>query len=343
MAIEFIEKLKEEAKKKDARIAFNEIEDKRILEAVIRIDLEKIARPVLVGKKSILDEKLVEFNLDLPKSIEVIDMDNFDNKDLLIEEFCELRKNKGMTIEKSKEIIESNSMYFSNMLLKLGFIDGLVSGAVHSTGDVIRPALQIIKTEKKGDVVSTFFLMIKDDEQLLFSDCGLNIKPNPEELAKIAKSTYNSAKNFGITPKLAFLSFSTKGSAKHADVNSTIEAGEIFHKENPELVEHSDYELQFDAAYVPEVQKKKAPNSSLAGNTNVFIFPDLNSGNISYKIAQRLGGYLAIGPLIQGLAKPVNDLSRGCNVDEIITACTVTALGVKKNTDDKKEVLVNVN
>jgi len=327
--MEFIKELRDKASKIGARIAFNEVEDERILTAVVEIKKLGVSIPVLVGKTDVINQKAEEFGLDIT-GVEIIDMDSFDRRDELAEMFFELRKAKGITMEQANETMK-NSMYFATMLLKADIVDGLVSGSRHSTGDVLRPSLQIIKTANKGDIVSTYFLMIKGEEQLLFSDCGLNITPNPEQLSKIAKSTYDSALSYGLSPKLAFLSFSTKGSAKHPEVDKVIEAGKLFAEENPNLIENYDYELQFDAAYVPSVQAQKAPESKIKGQTNVFIFPDLNSGNISYKIAQRLGGYLAMGPLIQGLAKPVNDLSRGCNVEEIINACAITAVSVKRN------------
>ena len=327
--MEFINELRNKASKIGARIAFNEFEDERILTAVIKIKKLNISIPVLVGKTSIINKKAKEFDLDIT-GIEIIDIDTFNKKEELIKMFFELRKHKGITIEESRDIMK-NSIYFATMLLKADIIDGLVSGSCHSTWDVLRPSLQIIKSKNKIDLVSTYFLMVKENEQLFFSDCGINVTPNSEQLSKIAKLTYDSVLSYGISPKLAFLSFSTKESAKHPEIDKVIEAGKLFGKQNPTLVKNYDYELQFDTAYVPSIQKRKAPNSNIKGNANIFIFPDLNSGNISYKIAQRLGGYLAMGPITQGLSKPVNDLSRGCTIEEIINTCAITALSVKKN------------
>ena len=236
-----------------------------------------------------------------------------------------------MTIEEARKFAKDGEI-FSTLLLKKGEVDGLVSGSTHTTADTLRPALQIIKTKEGIKLASSFFIMIVEEKLFLFADCGFNIKPNPEELAEIAYSTAQSARFFNIDPKIAFLSFSTKGSADHEDVRKVKEAVRIFSQKNPYCI--FDGELQLDAAIVPFVHEKKCPTSPLKGEANVLIFPDLNAGNIGYKLAQWIGGATAIGPIVQGLNKPVNDLSRGCSINDIVDVAAITA--VQAEMDDKK-------
>jgi phosphate acetyltransferase len=244
--------------------------------------------------------------------------------------FYELRKNKGVTIEQAEKTVK-DPMYFGTMMVKLGHADGLVSGAVHTTGDLLRPGLQVIKTAQGISTVSSFFIMLVPDStygsngMFLFSDCAVNPNPTAEQLAAIAISTAETAKNLcSMEPKVAMLSFSTKGSADHELVEKVRKATDIAKQLRPDL--QIDGELQLDAAIVQKVAEQKAPGSSVAGQANVLIFPDLQSGNIGYKLVQRLAKAEAIGPVCQGFAKPINDLSRGCNVEDIVNVVAVTAV-----------------
>lgn len=244
--------------------------------------------------------------------------------------FYELRKSKGVTEEKALATVK-DPVYYGTMMVKVGDADGLVSGAVHSTGDLLRPGLQIIKTAPGIKVVSSFFVMevpnspYGDNGTLLFGDCAVNPNPSAEELASIAISTADNAKALcGIDPKVAMLSFSTMGSAKHEYVDKVVEATKIAKEARPDLA--IDGELQLDAAIVGKVAKLKAPNSTVAGNANVLIFPDLQAGNIGYKLVQRFAGAEAIGPICQGFAKPINDLSRGCSYEDIVNVVAITAV-----------------
>ena len=249
----------------------------------------------------------------------------------MINEFYELRKNKGITLDEAKNLILNNNLYFGNMLVKMGYADGLVAGAVNSSADVLRASLQTLKTSKNSKIVSSFFLIdvpnceYGEDGVFIFSDCGMIPDPTSEELVEIAKSSAQSFEQLvGKTPKIAMLSYSTMGSAKHPNIDKITRAVQLAKETYPELL--LDGELQFDAAVVPKVAKSKAPNSEVAGNANVLIFPDLNSGNIAYKIAERLAKAKAYGPITQGIAKPVNDLSRGCNEYDIVGAIAITCV-----------------
>lgn len=319
----------EKAKKLNKTIVLPEGNDKRVLEAAKNISKNKIAKIVLIGKKDEIEKNIGSCD-DL--SIEVIDSNQYEKKDELIQMLYELRKEKGMTYEDATNLILNNPLYFGAMLVKIGKVDGMVGGACHSTGDLLRPALQIIKTQKGVKTVSSAFLMDmentlwKRDKVLIFGDCAVNIEPSSEQLRDIAISSFESAKAIaGIEePKVAMLSFSTKGSAKHENASKVVEAVEMVKELRSDIV--IDGEIQFDAAIVPSVQQLKAPNSPLKGSANIFIFPDLQSGNIGYKLVQRLAGAEAIGPVCQGFAKPVNDLSRGCSVDDIISVVAITSL-----------------
>lgn len=319
----------EKAKKLNKTIVLPEGNDKRVLEAAKNISKNKIAKIVLIGKKDEIEKNIGSCD-DL--SIEVIDPNQYEKKDELIQMLYELRKEKGMTYEDATNLILNNPLYFGAMLVKIGKVDGMVGGACHSTGDLLRPALQIIKTQKGVKTVSSAFLMDmentlwKRDKVLIFGDCAVNIEPSSEQLRDIAISSFESAKAIaGIEePKVAMLSFSTKGSAKHENASKVVEAVEMVKELRSDIV--IDGEIQFDAAIVPSVQQLKAPNSPLKGSANIFIFPDLQSGNIGYKLVQRLAGAEAIGPVCQGFAKPVNDLSRGCSVDDIISVVAITSL-----------------
>jgi phosphate acetyltransferase len=258
----------------------------------------------------------------LHSDLTVMDPATYSEMDGLVESFVERRKGKA-TAEQAQEIL-LNVNYFGTMLVHTGKADGLVSGAAHSTGDTVRPALQIIKTKEGVKKTSGAFVMVKGDEKYVFADCAINISPDSNDLAEIGVSSAETAKMFGIEPKVAMLSFSTKGSAKSPETEKVEEATRLAKEMAPDLV--IDGEFQFDAAFVPEVAQKKAPESPLKGEANVFVFPSLEAGNIGYKMVQRLGGYEAVGPVLQGLNKPVNDLSRGCSEEDVYKLALITAM-----------------
>ena len=327
-----VEEIKKKAQALNKRIVLCEGEDKRVVEAASICTQEKLAHIVLLGNR----EEIAKNNPGVDLSyIEIIDPATSPKLEQYAALLYELRKAKGMTEEQAKEQAKDPT-FFGALMLKNGDVDGLVSGACHSTANTLRPGLQIIKTAPGVSAVSSFNLMIApaggnkymDGDVLVFADCGLNPTYTAEGLADCAIATAKSAKEIaGIEPCVAMLSFSTKGSAKHDNVTLVQEATRIAKEKAPELA--LDGELQFDAALVPEVAALKAPGSAVAGHANVFIFPDLQSGNIGYKIAERLGGFQAVGPICQGFAKPLNDLSRGCKASDIVLAVAITALQVK--------------
>ncbi len=324
-----VEEIKKKAAELNRKIVLCEGEDKRVVEAAAACTREKIARIILLGNEE--EIKKNNPNVDL-SYIEIIDPKTSPKLDTYANLLYELRKAKGMTEEQAKEQAK-DATFFGALMLKAGDADGLVSGACHSTANTLRPGLQIIKTAPGVSSVSSFNLMVApaggnkycEDGLLIFADCGLNPTYTAEGLADCAIATARSAKEIaGIEPRVAMLSFSTMGSAKHDLVTNVQEAVKIAKEKAPELA--LDGELQFDAALVPEVAQLKAPDSKVAGHANVLIFPDLQSGNIGYKIAERLGGFQAIGPICQGFAKPLNDLSRGCKSSDIVCAVAITAL-----------------
>lgn len=329
-----IESIKERAKKNVKKIVLPESEDIRVLKAARTTTDEGFAEVVLVGNKEKAYRLAEENNIDI-SDIEFIDPKEFKDTDKLINSFYELRKNKGITLEDAKEIIMNNYLYFGCMLVSVGYADGQVSGAIHSSSDTLRPALQIIKTKEDINTASCFFLMDLADKEFgsngtfIYSDCGMNQNPTSEQLVDIAKS---SADTFKLLvedeARIAFLSHSTFGTSKCSDVDKVQNAVKMFKEKYSDY--QADGELQFDAAVVPEVAKIKAPNSSVAGRANVLIFPDLDAGNIGYKITERLAHAKAYGPITQGLKKPVNDLSRGCNYLDIVGAIAITALQTQK-------------
>ncbi len=326
----FIDEIKNRAKKDIKKIVLPESEDDRTLKATSEVLKQKFAEIILIGNKEKILKRANELKLNNVEEAEIIDPVNSDKYDEFVEKFYELRKNKGMTIEKAKEYMLDNT-YFGMMMVKQGYADGLVSGAVHSTSDTLRPALQILKTAPGTKLVSAFFMMIVpncefgEDGVFLFSDSGLNENPDSEALSEIAIS---SSKSFdllvGKEPKIAMLSYSSHGSAKSDLTEKVINATNLVKEKAPELL--VDGELQLDAAIIPEVAEYKAKESPLKGKANVLIFPDLNSGNIGYKLVQRLAKAEAYGPLCQGIAKPVNDLSRGCNSKDIEGVIAITAV-----------------
>ncbi len=295
--------------------------DERILEAAANLAKDQVVTPILIGNEADVKATASAHNIELG-TITILDPHSYNGIDEMVASFVERRKGKETEETAREKLIDVN--YFGTMLVYMGKADGLVSGAAHSTGDTVRPALQIIKTQPGIKRTSGVFVMVKDEHKFVFGDCAINIAPNNEELAEIAIATAETAKVFGIDPKVAMLSFSTKGSASSIETKKVSEATKLAQEARPDLV--IDGEFQFDAAFVPAVAQKKAPDSPLQGQANVFIFPSLESGNLGYKIAQRLGGYDAIGPILQGLNRPVNDLSRGCNAADVYKLSLITAM-----------------
>lgn len=316
--MDLLNEVKKYAKK---RIILPETMDNRVLTAATRIVEEDLVDLILIGNKADVISKY-------PILENVSWIDPNENIDEYINKLYSLRKDKGMTIEEAKSLIEKDYMYIACLLLLDNKADGIVSGAMHTSSDTLRPALQLIKG--KEELVSSFFIMEKEKEVYLFADCGLIPEPNSLELATIAKQSIKSYKQLiGDNPKLAFLSFSTYGSSTHKSVDKIKEATNIAKKENENCL--IDGELQLDSAIIPEVAAIKCPNSPLKGEANILIFPDLNSGNIAYKLAERFGNFKAYGPLTQGLNKPVNDLSRGSSVEDIIGVILITSLQATKS------------
>lgn len=318
--MELMESLKAQIEGKNVRIVLPEGKEPRILEAASRLHKEGILVPVLVGSVDAIKAVAVEKNIDI-EGVEIVDPANYDEFDAMVDSFVERRKGKATVEDAKKKLLDEN--YFGTMLTYMGKVDGMVSGAVHSTGDTVRPALQIIKTKPGVSRTSGAFVMMKGDTRYIFGDCAINIELDAEGLAGVAVESAKTAKMFGIDPKVAMLSFSTKGSAKHDLATKVEEATKLAHELDPEL--ELDGELQFDAAIVESVGNQKAPGSKVAGHANVFIFPSLEAGNIGYKIAQRLGGFEALGPILQGLNKPITDLSRGCNAEDVYKLSIITA------------------
>ncbi len=325
----FIDDMKQKAKNEIKTIVLPEATDVRTLEATEQIGKEEFAKVVLVGNKEEILKIAKENNFDISKA-EIVEPKTSEKYEEYSNSFYELRKNKGMTIEKANELM-LDPVYFGMMMLKQGDADGLVSGAAHSTADTLRPALQIIKTAPGTKLVSTFSFMVVpncefgDNGVFVFSDCGLNPNPNAEELSEIAISSANSYKQLtSRDARVAMLSFSSYGSASSPEVEKVQQATAMAKEKAPELA--LDGELQLDAAIVPEIGQSKAPGSKVAGTANTLIFPDLQAGNIGYKLVERLGKAEAYGPICQGIAKPVNDLSRGCKAADIVGVVAITAV-----------------
>ena len=324
----FIETIKERAKRDKKTIVLPETMDRRVLEAASIILKEDIANIILIGKEE--DIENTSQGLDISKAT-IINPFNYEKTEELIQKLVEIRKNKGLTYDEAKRLLLEDYMYYACMLVKVGAADGVVSGACHSTANTLRPALQIIKTKPGTLLVSAFFLMVVPNCEygshgtFIFADSGLEQNPTPERLAAIAAS---SAETFKLLvqeePIVAMLSHSTMGSAKHADVDKVVEGVKIAKEKYPQY--KIDGELQLDAAIVPEVARSKAPNSEVAGHANVLVFPDLDAGNIGYKLVQRLAKAEAYGPVTQGIAAPVNDLSRGCSAQDIVGVVAITAV-----------------
>ena len=313
-------------KKNPKKIVFTEGSDPRILEASSRLLASTFLSPILVGDPAEIAASAEESGFNI-RGAEIIDPLHFEDFDGMVDLFCEIRKNKGMTPEKAKGLL-SQANYFGTMLVKMGKADALLGGATYSTADTVRPALQIIKTKPQNSIVSSCFILVRpsatgENAVLAMGDCAINIKPNEDELVEIALELAECAKIFGVDPQLAFLSYSTHGSGAGEEVDKMRNAAEKTKKAAPNLP--IEGEIQFDAAVSPSVARTKCPDSQVAGYANTFIFPDINAGNIGYKIAQRLGGFEAYGPILLGLNAPINDLSRGCNASEVYSMAIVTA------------------
>lgn len=319
------DKLIQTLKNAPKTIVFTEGNDPRILEASAKILQDDFLKPILVGsEEEILGvAKKNGFNVE---GATIIDPANYDKMDEMIDTLCELRKKKGLTREDAAKML-SQANYFGTMLVKMGYADALLGGATYSTADTVRPALQIIKTKPGNSIVSSCFILSREkdgnNELLAMGDCAINIDPTEDQLVEIAEETIKCAKIFGMDPKTAFLSYSSLGSGKGEDVDKVRNACAKAKEKMPD--EAIDGELQFDAAVSPEVARTKCPDSPVAGYANTFIFPDINAGNIGYKIAQRLGGFDAYGPVLLGLNAPINDLSRGCNAEEVYSMAIITA------------------
>lgn len=302
------------------RIVFPEATDERILNAASRLASEGLLVPVLIGNEADITKLATELDVSVA-GCEIINPKDYPTFDEMVTLFVERRKGKA-TEEAAREILLDGN-YFGTMLVYLSKADGLVSGAIHSTSDTVRPALQIIKTKDGVKKTSGVFIMVREDEKYVFADCAINIAPTSEDLAEIAIESAATAKLFDIDPRIAMLSFSTKGSAKSEETERVIEGVRLAKEKDGSLL--VDGEFQFDAAFVPSVAASKAPDSVIKGDANVFVFPNLDAGNIGYKIAQRLGGFEAVGPILQGLNRPVNDLSRGCSSEDVYKLALITA------------------
>ena len=313
-------------KKSPKSIVFTEGTDPRILEASSRLLAGYFLHPILVGNPDEVMKAAEESGYNI-RGAQIIDPQNYDRMDEMVEMFCELRKSKGVTPEQArKTLLQAN--YFGTMLVKMGVADALLGGATYSTADTVRPALQLIKTKPGNKIVSSCFIMVRpsavgDNEVLAMGDCAINIKPTEDELVEIALECAQCAKIFDIDPKVAFLSYSTLGSGKGEDVDKVRNAAAKAKAKAPDLP--IEGEIQFDAAVDPRVARTKCKDSKVAGQANTFIFPDINAGNIGYKIAQRLGQFDAYGPILLGLNAPINDLSRGCNAMEVYSMAIITA------------------
>lgn len=318
--MDLFESLKQKVSGKGMRIVFPEATDARILNAVVRLHSEGLVVPILIGNEAEVHKAAenYRFNLD---GIEILDPKDYAEFDAMVDAFVERRNGKA-TEEQAREIL-TDVNYFGTMLVYMGKADGLVSGAAHSTADTVRPALQIIKTREGVSRTSGAFIMLRGQERYLFADCAINPNPDAQVLSEIAVESARTAEMFDINPKVAMLSFSTKGSASGEQADKVIEATKLAKEQNPDLA--IDGELQFDAAFVSAVAQAKAPGSDVAGQAKVFVFPELQAGNIGYKIAQRLGGFEAVGPILQGLNQPISDLSRGCVEEDVYKTAIITA------------------
>lgn len=317
----FCEFLTKKAREANKRIVLPEGNEPRTVKAANICAEEGIATPVLLGKREEIEKVAKSLDFALSDKIEIIDPDEI--RENYVARLVELRKSKGLTEEDARKLLEDN-VYLGTMMIERNEVDGLVSGAVHTTANTIRPALQVIKTAPGQSIVSSVFFMLMPDQVLVYGDCAINPKPTSEELAQIAIQSADSAKAFGLDPKVAMISYSTGTSGKGEDVDKVRDAAKLAQEARPDLL--IDGPLQYDAAIVPDVAAQKAPGSKVAGQANVFIFPDLSCGNCTYKAVQRSAGVISVGPMLQGLKRPVNDLSRGALVEDIVYTIAITAI-----------------
>lgn len=311
----------ETLKKNETTIVFPEGNEPRILAAAARLHGEQILKPILLGNEEEVRKVAKSSGLDI-EGIQIIDPLTYERRNEMIQKMVELRRGK-MTHEEVSQLLEKTN-YFGTMLVQMNVADGLVGGATYSTADTVRPALQLIKTKPGSRIVSSCFIMVKNDQKYVMADCAININPSEDDLVEIAVETAKTARIFSIDPKVGMLTYSTYGSGSGEAVDKVRNATNRLKIMGVDFA--VDGEFQFDAAISPTVAKTKAPNSNVAGQCNTFIFPDIEAGNIGYKIAQRLGGYEAIGPILQGLNAPINDLSRGCNAEEVYKLSIITAM-----------------
>ncbi len=328
--MEFIQQLYSKAKKLKKAIVLPETDDIRILKAASIILTSKITQIILIGDENKIQALAEKENIKL-NGAQIINPQASKEIDLLAQKYAERNQKKAISFEQAKRTLLDDPVFFGAMLVEINQADGLVSGADHATAHTIKAAVRCVGVAKNYQLISSYFIMLLNDREigvngmLLYADCGVIPNPNAEELAEIAACSADSFRQLvPTTPKIAMLSFSTKGSAQHPDVEKVVKATEILKSKKPELI--VDGELQLDAALVPEVARKKAKNSPLAGSANILIFPDLDAGNIGYKLTQRLAGAIALGPIFQGVAKPINDLSRGCSVEDIVQIVAITAI-----------------
>jgi len=327
--MDVLKDFKEKAASNLQTIIFAEGDDERIIRAAAEVEAEKIAKIIILAEAESIQKQAEEYGVDL-SGIEIINPEKSEYIAEFTDEFYELRKHKGIAKEEAEKIVK-DPLYFATMMIYTNKADGMVAGAANATGNVLRPAFQIVKTAEGISTVSSAIIMVLKDKSfgedgvLVVSDCAVNPAPNSDQLAEIAITTADTTKRLlGFEPRVAMLSFSTMGSAKHVNVDNVRNAVEIAHKNAPHL--KIDGEMQADAALVESVGSRKAPGSEIAGKANVLIFPDLQSGNIGYKLVQRLAGADAVGPILQGLAAPINDLSRGCSVDDVVNLTAITAV-----------------
>ncbi|MHA8262610.1 phosphate acetyltransferase [Lactobacillaceae bacterium Melli_B3] len=321
--MDLFESLKQKVTQNKQTVVFPEGEDQRIIEATSRLATDGIVNPILLGNPAQIKQTAADLAVEL-NGVTIFDYQNLPEDELAEYVIALVERRNGKTDEATAKKWLTDPNYFGTMMVYMDKADGMVSGAAHPTGDTVRPALQIIKTKPGIKLVSGCFIMLKGDQRYVFADCAINLELDAEGMADVAIESAATAKQFDIDPKVAMLSFSTKGSAKGPMVKKVQEATELLHEKQPDLA--VDGELQFDAAFVPSVGETKAPDSKVAGQANVFVFPELQSGNIGYKIAQRMGGFEALGPILQGLNKPVSDLSRGCNVEDVYKVAIINAL-----------------